>query len=301
MQVDFASMCRDYGIKYKQEVDGWINIECPICHHSGDRGFKGGLNIAGGYFHCWSCGGNNINTVLRELLSVQYHEIDSILEQYSGAISIREKLNVKKSLVHHLKLPITTLDSRCKRYITIRNFDADYIAEKYKVVGMTLSGQWAGRLIIPIFYNGKLVSYQGRSLLSKRKCAEMEILRYKTLSIEESIIDPKSILYNLDNCKKDYIVIMEGAFDVWRWGDNAAGTLGTSTTDAQKRLMINYKRIIILFDPEDEAQARAKKLANELQAIGGNIIEVVNTELGHDPGDMSEEEIMELKKELRVW
>lgn len=300
MQIDFVSLCRDYGIKYNNETEGWVNIECPICHHSGDRGFKGGLNIPGGYFHCWNCGGRNINNVLSKLLSIPYHEVDKILEQYSGTVSIREKLNKKKSLVHHLKLPIDTLDSRCKRYITIRNFDPDYIAEKYKVVGMTLTGEWAGRLIIPIFYKGKLVSWQGRSLLSKRKCAEMEILRYKTLGIEQSVVDPKSILYNIDNCKEDYIIIMEGAFDVWRWGDNAVGTLGTSTTNEQKALMIGYKRIIILFDPEKEAQERAHKLGNELKALSGKDVEIVDTELLHDPGDMSEKEIVALKKELQL-
>ena len=310
MQIDFVSLCRDYGIKYKQEVEGWTNVTCPY-HPNGDRGFKGGFNTAGGFYHCWACGSHNIIKVLHDIADIPYREVDKILDQYSGTVSIREKLNKKKSLVHHLKLPIDTLDSRCKRYITTRNFDPDYIAEKYKVVGMTLTGEWAGRLIIPIFYKGKLVSWQGRSLLSKRKCAEMEILRYKILGIEQSVVDPKSILYNIDNCKNDYIVIMEGAFDVWRWGNNAVGTLGTSTTNEQKALMIGYKRIIILFDPEKEAQERAHKLANDLTAgfySNGDWfsppdkikIDIVDTELGRDPGDMNEKEIMTLKKELRV-
>jgi DNA primase len=156
-------------------------------------------------------------------------------------------------------------------------------------------------LIIPIYYQNKLVSFQGRSLLNKKRCKKLGVLRYKTLNKEKSIIDPKHILYGLNYCKKDYIVITEGAPDVWRWGDNCAATLGTSVTDEQKNIILKYDRIIIIFDPEKEAQERALKLGNELNTIDSKKrIEIINTEAMYDLGDSSEKEINNLKKKVGI-
>lgn len=301
MQIDFEQMCRDYNIPYKTEVDGWVNVNCPICRHSGARGFKGGFNTYGGYYHCWNCGGTLISNVLVELLGVRFNEIDDILQQYGGHISLRNKRNKKIVHAKEIKLPCDILDARCKRYITIRNFDPDYIEKKYNVVGSPLCGEWAGRLIIPIYFHGKVVSYQGRSLFSKNKCKELNILRYKTLSKEMSVVDPKTILYNLQHCKNETLILCEGSFDAWRIGDDCAATLGTSTTPAQKQLILKlFERVFIVFDPEKDAQIRAKKLAFELNAIGVKSVEVIDTQLGHDPGDMTESETKALRKELGV-
>ena len=273
---------------------------CPY-HENGDRGYKGGLNNDGEYYTCWVCGGHDIKKVLSDILELSYKETEIVLEQYSTDISIRKKLNKKKQSVSKVVLPIKELDYRCRKYLTNRNFDSNYLQSKYKLCGSTLSGEWAGRLIIPIYYQNKLVSFQGRSLLNKERCKELNILRYKTLSKELSIIDPKSILYGLDYCKEKYIVITEGAPDVWRWGDNCAATLGTSVTDEQKNIILKYDRIIILFDPEKEAQERALKLGNELNTIDSKKrIEIINTEAIYDLGDSSEKEITNLKKKVGV-
>jgi len=299
MQIDFLQFCKDYNIDYQIIADGWVNVECPICRHHGDRGYKGGFNIYGGYFNCWACGGHNLNTVIMELLGIQYHEVENVLAPYLNQLSVRKQLNKKTSTVNKIELPIDTLDDHCKRYLIKRNYDPELIEEKYKVTGTPLIGPWAGRLIIPIYYNKKLVSFQGRSLYSKAKCKELNILRYKTLEPEASVVNPKTVLYNLDNCTKDYGALFEGAFDVWRFGNNCMATLGTSTTPEQHILLAErFKKLFIIFDPEKEAQERAEKLARQVSALGGINVEVINTELKHDPGDMSNKEVNYIKKEL---
>ena len=296
--IDFIQLCRDYGIDYRIDVQGWTNVFCPY-HSNGDRGYKGGLNNKGGYFHCWQCGGQDVKKVLSDILEISYHEAGSLLEQYSTDISVRTKLNKKKISASKIDLPMAELDTRCKKYLAGRNFDSDYLQEKYKLCGATLAGEWAGRLIIPIYYKNKLVAFQGRSLLSIERCKELGVLRYKTSSKERSIIDPKSILYGLDDCKEKYIIVVEGAPDKWRFGDNCAATLGTSVTDEQKNIMLKYDRIIIIFDPEKEAQERALKLGNELNLIDSKKkVEIIDMEKNYDIGDSSEKEIRCLKKEL---
>ena len=300
MQIDFVQLCRDYSIEYRILVDGWVNINCPY-HSNGDRGFKGGFNTSGGYYHCWHCGGTGLKKILFDIAGIDYAKADKLLEQYSGYSSAVKKLRKNNNTVNKkIKLPCSDLNTRCKNYLIKRGYNPDFLESKYKITGAALSGEWAGRLIIPIFYKEKLVSFQGRSLYSKKKCKELNILRYKTLSVENSVIDPKNTLYNIDNCNDDYLIVMEGAFDVWKWGDNAVGTLGTSVTDRQKLLMLQYKRIILLFDPEKEAQERASKLGKELAALGAGDVSIVDTELGHDPGDMADKEILRIRKALKI-
>lgn len=299
--IDFIQLCRDYSIDYKLEVAGWVQVFCPY-HGNGDRGYKGGLNIEGGFYHCWACGGSDVKKVLSDILELSYKEVESVLEQYSTDVSIRRKLNVKKKTVNKINIPMEgLLDMRCHNYLLKRNFDPDYLQSKYKLCGATLTGEWAGRLIIPIIYNNKIVSFQGRSILSKKRCKELNILRYKTLSKERSIIYPKHILYGLDTCKGKSIIIVEGAPDKWRFGDNCAATLGTSVTNEQKNLILKYDRIFIIFDSEKEAQDRAIKLGNELNLIDNKKeVIIVNTELDYDIGDSTEKEIIRLKRKLEI-
>jgi DNA primase len=134
--------------------------------------------------------------------------------------------------------------------------------------------------------------------MSKEKCNELGVLRYKTLGIEDSVMDPKSVLYNLDNCQGDTLVLVEGATDVWKWGDGCAATLGTSTTPAQHLLIANrFRRVLIMFDPEEEAQGRANSLYSKLNTLGVQA-DCINTELDHDMGAMTEEEVAKLKEEV---
>jgi hypothetical protein len=295
MKIDFAQLFRDYGIDFIQPVSGWVNVDCPICHHTGSRGYKGGFNTYGGYYNCWACGGTDSKYVLATLLSINYADIDALLIEYGGHVSAQDK--IKCNHATHTELPCDYLDEHCKKYINKRNFDADYLEEKYKLVGMTYTGEFAGRIIIPIFYRGKLVSYQGRSLLGKNT----DVLRYMTLSKEDSVVNPKHILYNLDNCKNDYAVVVEGAFDNWRFGDDCCATLGTSTSPEQRLLLVKkFSKVFLVFDPEKEAQERANKLGKRLSALGMKEVEVIDTELDHDPGDMTEKEIKVLKRGLGI-
>jgi len=295
LNIDFSQMMHDFNIPHVQSNE-WVNITCPFCE---DHGQHGGLNTLGGYYNCFRCGGHSVVHLLSELFTMPHYEITKLLEQYSGSIALRKKIAVKSN-AKKIVLPCAELNARCRKYLYSRNFDPDILQEKYHLTGATVSGEWAGRLIIPMYYQGSIVSFQGRALLSKRRCKALQILRYKTLSHEQSVIDPKSILYNLDNCKEDYIIVTEGASDVWRWGDNCAATLGTSVTREQLLLLLKYEKICIIFDPELEAQKRAEKLGNALRGLGAPEVWVYNTEKKYDIGDSSNEEIKALKKEMGI-
>lgn len=290
---DFISILDQNSIQYKLEVPGWINIECPICRHSGKRGFKGGLNVAGGYFHCWNCGGHKLEEVFAELLGVTIFEANKILHQYSDGMDIAFKLQKKKAVAKTISLPGGPLLLMHKKYLIKRRFDPDFLVNKYKIQGEGITGEWKFRIIIPIIYEGKIVAFQGRDI------TEIAPLRYKTLDVEKCIVDPKTILYNLDNCKTKTLCIVEGAFDVWRLGDGFACTLGTSMEIKQINVIERkgFEKVYFIFDPEKSAQERAIKQA-KLLASHGIKVEVIDMEWEHDPGDLTEMEVKILRKEL---
>ena len=155
-------------------------------------------------------------------------------------------------------------------------------------------GDFAYRVIIPIIdTDGRIVSWQGRGYAGQD-------LRYKMLSIEKSLVDPKKMLFNLNNCNKSYVTVVEGPMDCIKWGNDCCATLGTSVTEAQVQLLTEYKKVFIIYDSETPAQLRAKKLADRVSALGVKEVSVIDLEDPEekDLGGMSYEQVNKIKGEL---
>jgi DNA primase len=298
--IDFNRLLKDHNINYVNEVDGWTNFPCPF-HDNGKRGNKAGFNHAGEYIYCWVCGNSRLEKVLSELLQVSFYEAKKILEEYSIEGSIRIKLNKKVSKGKKIILPGIDLDSDEKAfdYLTTRRFDPMKLEWQYGITAGGILGDYSFRIIIPIIYKHMLVSFQARSIYSKEKCDELGILRYKNYPIELGLVNIKHILYNLDNCSEDWLVVVEGVFDCWRLGPkNIAATMGTSMSNQQINLLTKrYKKVVFIFDNEKQAQYRAKKYGEQLSALGVEV-EIFNPEFEHDPGDYTKEEELAVRREL---
>lgn len=278
-----------------------VNVNCPYCDTK-STSFNLGFNPAGNYYHCWKSKHNYpIRQVLSTLLNVSESSIDNILIDYQGA---GETLSEKKtSNIKYLELPTNTFTKAERKYLKSRDFDPKYLYKKYHVVGGGIDGDWKFRIIIPVYYQGQLLSWTGRSILSKEKLKQLEIPRYKNLSIEKSVKNIKELFFNIDNCKSDTVVLTEGAFDVLRFDGNAICSMGTELTESQINLLASrFRKIFILFDNEPEAQEKARKFGLQLSSIGIDI-EIVNAyeDFGkNDMGECSREEIEIIKKELEI-
>ena len=261
-----------------------------------------GFNPAGDYCTCWKCGGHRLNDTLSKLLSIPKNKIDEVIEQYKGRMTLLNKLNGKRiGLASELKLPTDTFTPMERKYLTSRNFNPKLLHNKYKVVGGGITGDWKYRIIIPLIINGKIISWTGRSILEKSKLKELNIPRYKNLSIEESVINPKECLFNLDHAKNKTVVLTEGAFDVMRLGDDFICSFGTSLTQSQiKELKMRYEKIFIMFDNEPEAQEKAKKYGMMLSSVGVDveIVDAYSDFNKNDGGELNDEEVKIIRKEL---
>lgn len=299
--MNFIKLFQDYDIPMLPDKNGtWANVDCPYCDEEKGH-YNLGFNCGGNYYHCWkSVHSYPIQKVLSDVLSVPMSSIPEILDQYEGGTKIVER---RRSKAKYLELPTDTFTSVERKYLKSRNFDPKYLYKKYNIVGGGIDGPWKFRIIIPVYYQGKLMSWTGRSILSKKKLKELGIPRYKNLSIEKSVKNIKELFFNIDNCKSDIVVLTEGAFDVLRFDGNAICSMGTELTEGQINLLANrFRKIFILFDNELPAQKKARKFGLQLSAIGLDV-EVVNAfeDFGkNDMGECSKKEIEIIKKELQI-
>lgn len=115
--------------------------------------------------------------------------------------------------------------------------------------GYCANGPYKDRLIIPIYFQTKLVAFQGRALTP-------DTPKYKNRQSQNVF---SQVLYNWDRALlSDHIVIVEGVFDAWRVGFNAVATLGTHLSKERIELInARYpKCVTVLFDA-DKAGVKA--------------------------------------------
>ena len=287
---DALNFCKDFNIHFDPySTKNWINIACPLC---GDKKFHGGLNITGGYYNCWKCGGNELPYIISRLLLIKKSEAAEIVLQYTiSHINILNKKQ-KTGAVGKITCPGEGLKPVHRQYLKNRGFTPSYLAKKYRLLGTLATPlDYSYRLIIPIFHRGKLISYQGRDVTGKH------LLRYKGLSPEESVMNYKHTLYGLEFAEGKAGVV-EGIFDAWAMGDGFVASYGTALTEYQIQLLARLHTVYFVFDTD--AQKKAKMYAKRVKAINQHItVEVIDLELGdRDPGDLTSSEAMYFRKQL---
>lgn len=297
--MNFEKLFKDYNVEYDTRVNkGWTNVTCPFCN---DKTFNGGFNNAGDYYHCWKCGGHNFKQALTRVTNIPINQVDDLISQYSGRNSLLNKLNKKQAKATKLTLPTDTFTPAERKYLKERNFSPKLLHEKYKIVGGGITGSWKYRIIIPLVLNGKIVSWTARTILSKKIQQENKIPRYKNLSIEQSVVDPKSVLYNLDHCEDKIAVLTEGAFDVIRMGDGFFCSFGTELTQSQiSMIKQRFEKVFIMFDNEEEAQAKARKFGLQIASIGVEVelVDCYGDFNKNDGGQLNEQEVNIIRREL---
>ena len=216
--------------KFKKIKHNLYNFRCPICGDS-----QKNKNKARGYlyqvknntnFKCHNCGINiSFNNFLKQI-DITIHKqytFEKFKEGHSGKnFTVEEpQFNFQKpdfftkrensENVKKLGLPKALTNPNAKKYLESRKLNPDnyYYTEKFKEWTNSLrptfdnTNQDEPRIIIPLFYQNKLVGFQGRALGPSK-------VKYITIMLDDDA--PK--IYGLDEVKKTEIVyITEGPFD----------------------------------------------------------------------------------------
>jgi hypothetical protein len=290
---------KDYHIQYWEEgknvSPGWVNIRCIFCE---DDSNHLGFNLEKGSVNCWKCGGHSLDYTVSKLLGISKRKAEQLIFEYNEPGVIKTKLrSASLQNVKSVTPPGSSLSKFHKQYLQGRNFKPDLLEKKYQLTGTGMSEFWEGllfelRVIIPIIYQGQIISFQGRDITDK------QTIRYKGCPLDKCVMNYKEVLYGIDNIQGNRIGVVEGILDQWRMGDGFVCSFGSSMTSGQLNLLRNYEHIFFLFDPEREAQEKAKKYACELSALGKNV-ELIKLQV-RDPAELKPEEAEYIKRELRI-
>ncbi len=255
----------------KNVSPGWINVKCPFCD---DPSNHGGFS-PGGAYSCWRCGTHSTTQALSLVANIPFQDAKSYLFE-------RDRKQIKQEEVSkiEMKLPVShELPERHRNYLKKRGYDPDEIIEKYHVRGTMHYEPYPARIIIPIYSEGNLISWIGRDITGKAE------LRYVTPTGSQH----KKFLYGTP--AGDVAIVVEGIFDKWKMGDEAVALFGTGFTRDQILLLNKFKKVYIMLDAD--AKKTAEKLALSLLVKS----EIIQLDKG-DPGDLSLEETIAIKKDL---
>jgi hypothetical protein len=183
-----------------------------------------------------------------------------------------------------------------RKYLEKRGFDPDWLTDEYKIMGTGPAAKLGNidfrfRILTPIYWEGKLVSFQTRDVTGKSG------LKYITCPRKREIIHHKHIIYSCPTqLFWEWGIAVEGKFDVWRFGHPAFATFGIEYTREQVRVIAGlFKMVFTAFDPDPQAQRKAEELRGELRFRG---VECHNIKLPVDPGDLPQDEADYIVKQL---
>lgn len=280
---------------HKHSREGWVNISCPFCE--GHEGYHLGITLDGKSATCWRCGNKKVNDVLSSVLNITPFQVRELTKEYGGISYNTKEVKVKIG-IKRFKYPSGTIPmlNRHKNYIDGRNFDPSEIERIWGVLGTSpvslLDGiDYKHRILIPVYWNNKIVTFQCRDITNKHS------LKYMACPQARELIHHKHILYGNTKNLSGTGIIVEGVTDVWRLGEHSFATFGIKYTPEQLRVISkNFTRVAVFYDYEPQAQKEALKLVSELKFRGVDAFNI--TTIDTDPGNMYQLEADNLVKQI---
>lgn len=272
--------------------EGWVQINCPFCAAGRGDGWHLGFSLEYGLFNCWRCGRLRTSEVLMAICRLSNPgELRSIYADYQTGR--RRALKPAGNRPTNAPPPrnLGPLQAPHRRYLRQRGFDVRTVVKTWGLLGCgPLAGDWAWRLVIPIFAeDGRVLAYQGRSLGNGRP-------KYRLTDKGQCADDPASIVYGLHAATPARVLIVEGVTGVWRLGRGTVATLGIDWKVPQAEQLARFEHRFVLFDPEPVAQQRAEELAWFLSQYPGTT-EVISG-FRTDPGDFSPQQAARVRADL---
>lgn len=329
MKQKLINLFKQYNIYWTEEGANVrknnINIKCPWCGEA-DPSEHMGINPVSKQYACWRNSqhrGKDLARLIQVLIHCSYLEAKRLVEndrlvfQEKGildqvvetlTISDDDKRIERLGGVKKLELPknfyladVSSLRIRFQEYLFSRGFinvhvnELDQFILKYGIC-CCLVGDYKFRLIFPIYYKNQLVTWTSRSIYVDEK------LRYKDLSIEESVRHVKFCLYNYDELLEKggkKLFITEGVFDVLKMEyffpneDYRATCIFTTSVQPEQvyllsKLSKRFNDTILLLDKGVEAQMIRLKM--EFSFIKNLSFSYLPRGV-NDPGDMSKEQV----------
>lgn len=290
-----------YTTEGKNATRNGLSVRCPFCDDPSNHGSFHKYSL---HYRCWRCKGGKGIDALKALSGANDAVIAQAMRNCGGPAIIREEA---PKYADTLTLPGRALLPYHRNYLMKRGLDPDYIVQRYGIRGTSPFDKFEGlnyanRIIIPIYdLDGNLVSFQGRDVTGMDG-----VERYKVCPIKKARMHYKDTVYAGHLATGDKVIVLEGVVDVWKFGPGAVATFGTGCKKSQILALTNWRDVVFFFDPEKDAQNKAREYAEEL-ALMGVRASVAYEDFGttsngkkRDVGDLEPHEIIRIRSELGV-
>jgi len=292
-----------YELSYKENPKNY-SLPCPLPNHLDTA--PSFFITPNGLYYCHGCNEKgDIITLVRELESLGFKDAVNRIAKIFGLTTEVSMSDIKYALTRlnrknfaapealkEIKLPsgaepaLNYLDIVSKRVTKaqIKRYEMRYCNQGY----------YQGSLIVPIYFEQKLVAFFSRDFTGISESPK----RYNKEA------PSKYIFFNYDEAIKnpEYVVVTEGIFDALkliRYGYNAIACLGTNLSFEKTHLLMkNWEKVYIALDNDNKvdqkgvvynpgqraAEAWAKKLRDEL------MVKNIVLPTGKDPDECTKDE-----------
>ena len=264
--------------KRKTTPSGWTSFNAPCCHNNGnamDKRGRGGLISEGDTvsYHCFNCGykaswqpGRAVSVKLRKLLQWLNVADDVINKLTLDVMRINEGVEVAERKIEIPTFQTVPLPPDAIKIADITEFTkfsmaiVKYMATRHLNLDDTEyywspSLAYRDRLIIPFFFEKRIVGWTARTIIADKKPKYMN---------EQQ----PGFVYGLDNqtYDKQFAILVEGPVDANYIDGCALG--GSEINDAQALLLNRLNKEIVVVPDRDHA---GKKLVEDAISRGWGV------------------------------
>ena len=250
----------ELGIEYKFDQ----NAETfQICNpFLDDTGFHMGLNYRLGVYHCFkSLMKGSLYQFFSKMLKLPEEVIAARVKNYYGSDIVIEKKIEDSEIIYHnipkdwVRIDNTGLIGKMHfRYLMLRQITPDKIYRNqfyYSTINNT-------RIIIPYYYNSKLVYWVSRDIIGKSE------KRYLYPQTKEWKNKKSDLLYNIDHCNKENLLICEGQFNSLIVDGVAIGGAEVSLRQLKTIIELKPNKVTLALDQDNAGKNAVIKVSKVL-------------------------------------
>ena len=266
-------------------------FSCPFCNHHKK---KLSVNLDKNVWKCWVCdtSGRSVDFLVKKFGSaadlkdwgldreLNFENIEFIL--FGQKVEVKkETLSLPEGFIPLFAKGRSYHKGRALKYMRQRGFTDEQIF-KMKV-GVCTKGEYKGRVIVPSFDEQGDLNY----FIARTYANDFPKYKNPKVSKSEMVFNELTINFNRP------IIIVEGAFDAMRAGDNAVPILGSTIKSDHllfQRIVENKTPVYIALD--EDAHKKEKRII-ELFLKYGIDVKKVDTAGYEDIGEMPREVVEE--------
>lgn len=266
MQEDLESLIRRHVILGRPSPQGFCQVKCAKCNDYKTRaGFK--FEASNVIYSCFNCStkavfestAHKVSKTMSEVLlafGIPESEIkkcavsnffkpqsDKLDQNTDSKKKTVVELPLREVQLPHVSFDISTDESAwcevAREYLAGRGFDKPTAKQFF----VTENSSYEGRLLIPYYFRGNIIYWQGRSM------DDSISPRYKN-----PIVEKANIFYNMDEIYRytdEPLFVFEGPLDAHSVGRNGVALAGSDLTEFKEQALIKaagHRDVIFVID-----------------------------------------------------